>query len=140
MGADTVLVAGMGQRYGRAVRVTELDHIVVTTPDVERALEFYAGLLGMPGVRVDEWRAGQVPFPSVRVNAGTIIDLQAGERSGTNVDHFCFVVDDADVDAVAGDPRFAVIAGPVARFGARGDGRSVYVHDPDGNVVELRHY
>lgn len=122
------------------MRVTELDHIVVTTPDVERSLAFYSGLLGMPGVRVDEWRAGQVPFPSVRVNAGTIIDLQAGERTGLNVDHFCFVVDAADVDAVVGDARFDVITGPVSRFGARGDGRSVYVHDPDGNVVELRHY
>ena len=122
------------------MRVTELDHIVVTTPDVERSLAFYSGLLGMPGVRVDEWRAGQVPFPSVRVTAGTIIDLQAGDRSGLNIDHFCFVVDADDVDAVVDDPRFDVIVGPVARFGARGDGRSVYVHDPDGNVVELRHY
>lgn len=122
------------------MRVQELDHIVVTTSDVERALTFYADLLGMEGVRVEQWRAGAVPFPSVRVNAGTIIDLQLGERTGLNVDHFCLVVAPDDVDSVAADARFDVVAGPVQRYGARGDGRSVYVRDPDGNVVELRHY
>lgn len=122
------------------MRVHELDHIVLTTPDVERALSFYVGLLGMQGDRVEEWRAGTVPFPSVRVTPGTLIDLQAGERTGVNMDHLCLVVDSADVDAVATDARFDVIEGPVDRYGARGMGRSVYVRDPDGNVVELRHY
>lgn len=122
------------------MRVHELDHIVLTTPDVERALSFYVGLLGMQGDRVEEWRAGAVPFPSVRVTPGTLIDLQAGERTGVNMDHLCLVVDSADVDAVATDARFDVIEGPVDRYGARGMGRSVYVRDPDGNVVELRHY
>lgn len=122
------------------MRVRELDHIVLTTPDVERSLEFYAGLLGLPGVRVEQWRAGEVPFPSVRITDGTIIDLQHGERSGVNMDHLCLVVDPADVDAVAADPRFDLLTGPVQRFGARGDGRSVYVRDPDGNIVELRSY
>ena len=46
----------------------------------------------------------------------------------------------ADVDAVVGDPRFTVVDGPDWRFGARGDGWSVYVLDPDGNTVELRTY
>jgi len=122
------------------MRVHELDHIVLTTPDVERSLAFYIGLLGMEPVRVDEWRAGAVPFPSVRVNAGTIIDLQAGERTGENMNHLCLVVDPADVDAIAGDDRFDLISGPVARYGARGEGHSVYVRDPDGNIVELRAY
>lgn len=122
------------------MRVHELDHLVLVTPDVERSLAFYTGRLGLEGVRVDEWRAGSAPFPSVRIHAGTIIDLQLGQRSGTNVDHFCLVVDPADVEAVAADPGFDVIDGPVDRYGARGDGRSVYVNDPDGNVVELRSY
>lgn len=122
------------------MRVHELDHIVLTTPDVERSLAFYAELLGLPGVRVEQWRAGEVPFPSVRINDGTIIDLQHGQRSGENMDHLCLVVDPDDVDAVASDPRFDVLTGPVRRFGARGDGRSVYVRDPDGNTVELRSY
>lgn len=122
------------------MRVHELDHIVLNSSDVERSLGFYAGLLGLAGVRLDEWRAGGAPFPSVRVNDGTIIDIVDSPRSGENMDHLCLVVDRADVDAVAADPRFDVVDGPVRRYGARGDGWSVYVRDPDGNVVELRSY
>ena len=122
------------------MRVHELDHIVLNTPDVERSLAFYLGLLELEPVRVDQWRAGEVFFPSVRVNDGTIIDILQSERTGENMNHLCLVVDRADVDAVAADPRFTVVDGPVTRFGARGDGWSVYVTDPDGNVVELRSY
>mgnify|MGYP001084732431 CR=1 FL=1 len=122
------------------MQVRELDHVVLVTPDVERSLGFYTELLGMPGVRLDEWRAGTVPFPSVRINAGTIIDILHGARDGENMNHLCLVVDRADVDAVAGDPRFHVVDGPGTRYGARGNGWSVYVSDPDNNVVELRSY
>lgn len=122
------------------MRVHELDHIVINTPDVERSLAFYLGLLDLEPVRVDQWRAGEVIFPSVRINDGTIIDILRAERTGENVNHLCLVVDRADVDAVASDPRFTVVDGPGQRFGARGDGWSVYVTDPDGNVVELRSY
>jgi catechol 2,3-dioxygenase-like lactoylglutathione lyase family enzyme len=122
------------------VHVHELDHIVLNTPDVERALAFYTGMLGMEGDRVEEWRAGQVPFPSVRVNAGTLIDIMQIDRTGENMNHLCLVVDPDDVDAVAADQRFDIVSQPVKRYGARGDGRSVYVRDPDGNVVELRSY
>jgi catechol 2,3-dioxygenase-like lactoylglutathione lyase family enzyme len=122
------------------VRIHELDHIVLNVADVERSLAWYTGLLGLEGDRVEAWRAGEVPFPSVRVHAGCIIDLQAFERTGENMNHLCLVVDGADVDAVAGDDRFTVLEGPVPRYGARGMGRSVYLRDPDGNTVELRSY
>lgn len=122
------------------MNVRELDHIVLNVGDVERSLAWYSGLLGLEAERVDEWRAGEVTFPSVRINDGCIIDLFQLDRTGTNVDHFCMVVDRDDVDAVANDERFDVIEGPVPRWGARGDGRSVYVADPDGNQVELRSY
>jgi catechol 2,3-dioxygenase-like lactoylglutathione lyase family enzyme len=122
------------------VRVHELDHIVLNTPDVERLLAFYTGLLQMEGDRLDEWRAGLVPFPSVRVNADTIIDILQVDRTGENMNHLCLVVDPDDVDAIAADARFDIVTPPGMRYGARGDGRSIYVRDPDGNVVELRSY
>ena len=122
------------------MQIHALDHIVLNVADVERSLAWYIDLVGMAPVRVDEWRRGEVFFPSVRVNEATIIDLLAVAPSGTNVDHLCVVVDPADIDAIAADERFTVIDGPGTRFGARGDGRSVYVKDPDGNTVEFRSY
>lgn len=122
------------------MHVHELDHIVLDVADVERSLAWYTDLLGLAPDRVDEWRAGSAPFPSVRINDRCIIDLFAGAPTGENMNHVCLVVDPDDVDAVAADERFDLIDGPVPRWGARGDGRSVYVRDPDGNTVELRSY
>lgn len=122
------------------MNVGELDHLVINVGDVERSLAWYTEMLGLSAERVDEWRAGEVPFPSVRINDDTIIDLFALQRTGQNIDHICLVVDRADVDAVPADPRFTIVEGPVERWGARGIGWSVYVTDPDGNQVELRSY
>ena len=124
------------------MEIRALDHIVLNTTDVERSLAWYTGLLGLAGVRVDEWRRGEVPFPSVRVSDGCIIDLFASERVGSdgNLNHFCLVATRADVDGVAADSRFEVVDCPGPRFGARGSGWSVYVTDPDGNTVEIRSY
>lgn len=108
--------------------------------DVERSLAWYSGMLGLAPERVDEWRAGRVPFPSVRIDDGCIIDLFGVEPSGENLNHLCLVVEPGDVEAIAADDRFDLVAGPVGRWGARGDGLSVYVRDPDGNTVELRSY
>jgi hypothetical protein len=57
-----------------------------------------------------------------------------------NVDHFCLVVEPTDLDAVRASGEFDVVEGPVQRWGARGEATSLYVRDPDGNVVELRYY
>ncbi len=122
------------------MQVRGFDHLVLNVADVERSLAWYCGLLGLAGERVEEWRRGEVFFPSVRIDDHSIIDLIAAPRPGNNVDHFCLVVERADVDAVVADDRFTVVDGPGIRFGARGDGWSVYVTDPDGNVVELRSY
>jgi catechol 2,3-dioxygenase-like lactoylglutathione lyase family enzyme len=122
------------------IRVTGLDHIVLNVADVERSLGFYLDELGLEPARVEEWRAGQVPFPSARIDAGTIIDLLAADRSGVNADHFCLVVEAMDFDALKESGRFPVVDGPDKRFGARGDGVSLYIRDPDGNTVELRYY
>lgn len=123
-----------------SVRVKGFDHIVLIVADVELALRWYVDELGGSPVRVDEWRAGEVPFPSVRLSATAIIDFVAGERSGQNVDHVCIEVEPTDLDAVAASGRFDVVGGPAEVFGARGMGTGLYVHDPDGNTVELRSY
>lgn len=122
------------------MRVTGIDHLVVVTPDVERSLAFYCGTLGLEPVRVDEWRRGEVLFPSARVSPDTIVDILEGSRSGENVSHFALVVEDADVDALASSGAFDLVGGPADLFGARGQGRGIYVRDPDGNTVELRSY
>ena len=124
-----------------AVRVVGLDHIVLLTPDVERTLQFYTQVLGLAGERVEEWRAGQVPFPSVRIDAATLIDLMLGERSGENLAHFCLVIEPTDLAAITNDPRLSDATAPSdGMFGARGFASSVYVRDPDGNTIELRTY
>lgn len=122
------------------MRVTAFDHLVLNVADVERSLAFYCGPLGLEPVRVDSWRAGEVPFPSVRVSPTTIIDLVQGVREGSNVDHLCLVVEPLDWQKVIDSGEFTVVDGPGPRFGARGEGQSLYVSDPDGNTVELRWY
>jgi catechol 2,3-dioxygenase-like lactoylglutathione lyase family enzyme len=133
--------------------VTDLDHLVLRVDDVEASLAWYCGRLGLDAVRVEEWRAATAPFPSVRVSATAIIDLVARPPGGasvggaedhsaseTNLDHLCLVVRPCDLAAEALAAGLEVSEGPAGRFGARGWGTSIYAHDPDGNVVELRHY
>lgn len=122
------------------MQVTGFDHVVLNVADVERSLGFYCGQLGLAPVRVEEWRAGKVSFPSARVSPDTIIDLVARPRREGNVDHLCLVVKPLDWDEVIASGTFDVVEGPAQRYGARGDAQSLYVRDPDGNVVELRWY
>ncbi len=129
------------------MRIVAIDHVVLRSPNVERALDFYCGLLGMQGVRVAEWRAGEVPFPSVRASAASIIDLvplqqTAAEPPRQQLDHFCLTVAGADIAEVE---RVLAAAGvPVVergqRFGAQGAADSVYVIGPEGVKTELRVY
>ena len=120
--------------------VTGLDHVVLRVADVERSLAWYCDELGLPGERVDDWRAGAAPFPSVRVDPATVIDIIGAPRDGQNVDHVCLVVEPTDLDALARSGRFEVVDGPAPRWGAQGMATSLYVLDPDANTVELRHY
>lgn len=119
--------------------VLALDHIVLAVADQEAVVAWYVDELGLRPERVDEWRRGEVPFPSVRVDEATVIDVirRAGERGGA-LDHLCLVVERSDLDVLAA--RLDVVEGPVERWGARGVATAVYVRDPDGNVVELRAY
>jgi catechol 2,3-dioxygenase-like lactoylglutathione lyase family enzyme len=123
------------------VNVVAFDHVVLRCADVERTLGWYLDRLGLAPVRVDEWRRGDAPFPSVRVSDDTIIDLIDGPAADDGrLDHLCLVVEPLDLDVLAASGDFDVVEGPARRSGARGEGTSLYVRDPDGLVVELRHY
>jgi catechol 2,3-dioxygenase-like lactoylglutathione lyase family enzyme len=122
------------------VRAVGIDHLVLAVADVERTLAWYEDHLGLEPLRVDEWRKGEAPFPSLRVSESTIIDVIVGPHAGENVDHICLLVDTDDLDVLATSGRFDVVGGPSRLWGARGYGQGLYVRDPDGNVLELRHY
>jgi catechol 2,3-dioxygenase-like lactoylglutathione lyase family enzyme len=122
------------------MRVISLDHLVLNVSDVERSLAYYTGVLGLEGERVEEWRQGRVLFPSVRIDASTIIDLLAAPRDGENLNHLCLVLPQADWEEAGRRPEIEITRGPSQLFGARGMGTSIYTRDPDGNTVELRHY
>ena len=122
------------------IKVLGLDHIVLNVADVERSLAFYAHRLGLRPLRVDEWRLGEVPFPSVAVDATTIIDLFTAAPTGENLNHFALVIGPLDLQELRDSGGFDVVEGPATRWGAQGYGTSLYIRDPDDNVVELRTY
>ncbi|HEX7095138.1 MAG TPA: VOC family protein [Acidimicrobiales bacterium] len=123
------------------VRVQGIDHIVFNVADVERSVQWYRDRLGLQPERLDEWRRGEVPFVSLRVDESTIIDLFAQPRTGVNADHVSLVVDPSvDLHEVAASGEFEVVHEPFVIWGAKGNGLGMYVRDPDGNVIELKHY
>jgi catechol 2,3-dioxygenase-like lactoylglutathione lyase family enzyme len=129
-----------------------MDHIVLNIEDVEGMTAFYTDVLALPAERLAEYRAGQVPFPSVRLNADSVIDLfpknmwpagGAGRRGIGNLNHFCIAMErhewDALVERLAAH-QVKIEEGPVPRWGAHGTGTSVYFRDPEGNTIEARYY
>jgi len=134
------------------IKIIGLDHIVLNVGDIDRSLKFYTEVLGLTGERVEQFRAGKVSFPSVRITNTTIIDLfpnkdrasNSGlEKPVRNLNHFCLVVGAENFAAVVDDLQqheIAIGAGPVSRWGAQGQATSVYFLDPDGNEVEIRCY
>lgn len=122
-----------------------LDHLVLKMRDEPAMIHFYTQVVGLEPERLAEYRDGQVPFPSVRINEVTIIDLFPATLEAPvtpNLDHFCMALDRASWERVQQrlTDHGAEIDGPHTRWGALGNGTSIYVTDPDGNVVELRTY
>jgi catechol 2,3-dioxygenase-like lactoylglutathione lyase family enzyme len=133
------------------MRIAALDHIVLNVEDVERSLQFYQHCLGLAAERVDAWRRGELPFPSLRINDATLIDLvhsqpPAGDGPALtrpNLAHFCLVTDEPELTELGDALRQAGVpieAGPAIRSGARGDALSIYFRDPDHNLIEVRTY
>ncbi|WP_416049890.1 VOC family protein [Cupriavidus basilensis] len=128
-------------------RILGIDHLVLRTGNVTALMRFYVDVLGCSVERV------QAEFGLIQLRAGGgLIDLVALDgplgraggagpgREGRNLDHFCLRLDPFDADTIGTHLRaHGVEPGPVEmRFGAEGKGPSIYVHDPDGNMVELK--
>jgi glyoxylase I family protein len=124
----------------RPLRVAELDHVVVRCRDQARSLDFYTRVLGL----TEERRLDAIGLVQLRAGE-SLVDLVPADppptHEGRNVDHFCLGVDVADMAALVAylrEQKVEVLGDPMERYGARGMGLSVYVLDPDGNVVELK--
>ena len=128
------------------------DHIVINVVDIDKMLRFYTKTLQLPGERLEEFAAGQVPFPSVRLSADSIIDLfpkkmwektNPDEVCRPNLNHFCFATDEDGAKTLQtrlGEQGIVIEEGPVKRWGAHGSGTSIYFSDPEGNRIEVRYY
>ena len=128
------------------MHVVGLDHVVVNTQDVEQAIYFYRDVLGLEILRLEEFRAGQVGFPSARVSPETIIDIRPradGERVTPNMDHYYLVVGATDMHQLHAELKAkGITVEDTVRpaWGAQGYGRQFKLWDPDGNKIELRCY
>ncbi len=121
-------------------KVAELDHVVLRCRDQARALEFYTRVLGL----AEERRIEQIGLIQLRAGA-SMLDLVPARHprseDALNVDHFCLGIEAPDMGEVARHLRehgVEVMSEPAMRYGARGMGLSIYVRDPEGNVVELK--
>jgi catechol 2,3-dioxygenase-like lactoylglutathione lyase family enzyme len=122
------------------IEVRGMDHLVLNVVDGERSMRWYRDRLGLEPLRYDQWKAGEAPFLSLRVNDATIIDLLETERTGENVNHVALWVD-GDLDAwLATNGDVDVVRRFDSLFGAQGFGPAVYIRDPDGNQIELKQY
>lgn len=132
----------------KPLTVTGFDHVVLRVRDLDRAVDFYRGVLGLQIECLEEYRAGSRPFPSARAG-DQLIDLlpdptynaAEGMRASGFV-HFCVRVAEGLESEVLPRLRAAGVEAidevPERRLGASGYGRSIYVRDPDGYVVELK--
>jgi len=130
-----------------AIRIRDIDHLVLRVVDLAATERFYCEVLGcsvakrQPSIGLVQLRAGRSLIDLVPVDGplGRAGGAPPG-REGRNLDHFCLRVDPFDDAAIRAHlQRFGVDAGAVeSRYGAEGEGPSVYLTDPEGNTVELK--
>ena len=129
-----------------------MDHIVLNVEDDEKMIVFYTEILMLEPERLEEYRTGKVPFPSVRLSPNTVIDLfpkkmwqngSSKEQGRKHLNHVCFALGKGDWQELGERLQANAInieEGPVSRWGAHGTGTSIYFRDPEGNMVEARYY
>ena len=124
-----------------------IDHIVLRVADLDRMLAFYRGVLGcavdkeQPELGLTQLRAGRSIIDLVTLDGEIGRKGGAGPGvEGRNLDHFCLTI--APYDETALIPSLAERGVEVLeaglRYGAEGEGPSLYVRDPEGNLVELK--
>ena len=113
---------------------------------------FYSKVLQLSTDRLEEYRKGKVPFPSVRLNPDTIIDLfpkkmwhkeSQIDRGFHNMNHLCLALSREEWQKLTerlSDNDIEIEDGPGPRWGAHGTGTSIYFRDPEGNLIEARYY
>ena len=129
------------------IRVREIDHLVLRTERLESMIAFYTDVLGMAverrveGIGLVQLRAGRSLVDLIPVSGE--LGRKGGAAPGVegrNLDHFCVRVEPFDEAAIRAQLQaLGVEAGPTEqRYGAEGNGPSIYIQDPDGNTVELK--
>ncbi len=129
-----------------AFSIGGIDHIVLRVRDVARALEFYRDTLGCTVEReqhalgLTQLRAGRSLIDLVTADGPLGRREARAGLPGPNVEHFCLTLVPFDEGALRSHlTAHGIEAGEGAeRYGAEGEGRSIYVEDPDGNRVELK--
>ena len=129
------------------IHIRDIDHIVLRVVNLDEMMKFYTQVLGctierrQDGIGLVQLRAGRslvdlVPVDGPLGRAGGA----APGKEARNVDHFCFRVEPFDAEAIRRHlATCGVEAGKVeSRYGAEGEGPSIYLNDPEGNTVELK--
>ena len=121
------------------MRIASLDHLVLTVADIGTTVAFYERL----GMRAETFGEGRIAlrFGSQKINLHQVgAEFQPhAVRPVAGSGDLCFLVDGSldDVEAALADAGVAIELGPVGRAGAVGPIESLYVRDPDGNLIEL---
>jgi catechol 2,3-dioxygenase-like lactoylglutathione lyase family enzyme len=129
------------------LRIREIDHIVLRVRDLDAMIAFYGNVLGcrverrQDEIGLVQLRAGSALVDLVPVEGKLgMVGGAAPGREGRNVDHFCFRVEPFDEAAIRAHLQaHGVQAGPTSsRYGAEGEGPSIYIEDPEHNTIELK--